>query len=283
MTYLLSFRAQAVGGAVIDPYLMVGDDPADPTALSIVPASRVPAIVAGRNLLFAAHGFNVSRNDGAVVLTTLGRYLAIPPPALFVALLWPGDAWIPIVDYPFEGGVAIDCGRRLAAWCDASCAGAQSLSFVSHSLGARLVLEAVARLKRKARSVCLAAGAINRDCLTAEYRAAAGNAEAIAILASREDYVLKVAYSAGDPFADILHDDHTPFVAALGAVGPPPPAAPPVASPWQIPNSEGYGHGDYLPAAGAIALPPAPDALWPRAADFMRRSFLGQTQTWPSG
>ena len=30
MTYVLSFRAQAVGGAVIDPYLMVGDDPADP-------------------------------------------------------------------------------------------------------------------------------------------------------------------------------------------------------------------------------------------------------------
>src|SRR5579863_7031136 len=99
-------------------------------------------------------------------------------------MLWPGDAWLPVVDYPFEGSVAIDCGRKLADFCNRWCTGAQSISFLSHSLGARLVLEAVAHLGRQARAVCLMAGAINRDCLTAEYARAAANAAAISVLAS---------------------------------------------------------------------------------------------------
>jgi hypothetical protein len=197
MTYFLNFRVQNVGGAVVDPYLLEGDGTADPPALRIIPSTMVPVIVAGKNLLFATHGFNVSYRNGACSLGLLDKYLNLAASNLFIGMLWPGDAWLPVLDYPFEGGVAVDCGRRLAGFCNRGCTGAQSLSFASHSLGARLVLEAIARLERKAQSVCLAAAAINKDCLAGEYSAAAKNSDAISILASHEDYVLKIAFGLG--------------------------------------------------------------------------------------
>jgi hypothetical protein len=276
MTCFLNFRTQGIGGAVVDPYLLEGDGTAEPPALSVVPWAQVSRIVAGKNVLFATHGFNVSYQSGASSLGLLDRYLNLTAPNLFIGMLWPGDAWIPVVDYPFEGGVALDCGNRLATFCRDWCAGAQSLSFVSHSLGARLVLQAVANLKRKARSVCLTAAAINRDCLAEEYSNARNNTEAISILASHEDDVLKIAFSVGDPFADLLHDDHTPFQAALGYDGPPSPVAPPIRVPFQIPDACDFGHHSYLPP-GSPDEPPK----WQEAADFMKRAFLGQPQTWP--
>jgi hypothetical protein len=281
MTFFLDFRTKSVGGAVVNPRLFEGDGTASPLALTLIANARVPAIVNGRNLLFAAHGFNVSRSKGACSLGLLDQYLALAPPNLFVGLLWPGDSWLPIVDYPFEGTVSIDCGRRLAAFCNDWCSGAQSISFVSHSLGARLVLEATTVLGRQAQSVCLTAGAINRDCLTTEYSGATGNSALISLLASRKDSVLKIAFSVGDPFADLLHDDHSLFQAALGYGGPPAPPPQPVRYPWQIPDQDGYGHGDYLPPGVPVALPPPQNARWPRAADFVKRTFLSQPQTWP--
>lgn len=272
MSYFLSFRTQNVGGAVVDPMLLQGDGSATPLALSIIPAARVPAVVAGKNLLFGTHGFNVSMQKGAVQLGTLDRYLALAPPDLFIGMLWPGDAWLPVVDYPFEGDVALDCGRRLAAFCATACQGARSFSFVSHSLGARLVLEAVADLECQAQSVCVTAAAINRDCLTTEYADAAANAARIAVLASHKDRVLKIAFRLGDPIADLLHDDHSPFQPALGYGGPPTPP-PPRVTPSQIADAAGYDHGDYLPSAG--------DGKWPRVADFMKCTFFGEPPTWP--
>jgi Alpha/beta hydrolase of unknown function (DUF900) len=275
VTYFLNFRTRNVGGAVTDPVLYQGDGTAPAAGWSLIPATRIPSLFAGKNILFATHGFNVSQQDGANALGLLDAYLQLASPALFVGMLWPGDCIIPIVDYPFEGSVAMDCGARLARFCDESCASAQSLSFASHSLGARFVLHAVENLtSRKAQSVCMAAAAINRNCLTTEYATAANNAERISLLASREDDVLKIAFTLGDPFADLLHDDHTPFQAALGAHGPPTPASPPILSPWQISNADDYGHSDYLP--------PTDPARWPRAADFFKRAFLGQSQTWPT-
>lgn len=275
MTYFLNFRTRNVGGAVTDPVLYEGDGTALAAGWTLIPAARIPSLFAGKNILFATHGFNVSQQAGANALGLLDAYLALPAPALFVGMLWPGDCIIPIVDYPFEGNVAADCGSRLARFCMQSCASAQSLSFVSHSLGARFVLAAVANFTggRTSRSVCMAAAAINRDCLATEYAAATGNIERISLLASRDDNVLKIAFSLGDPFADLLRDDHTPFQHALGYEGPPTPALPPIVPPWQIGDADGYGHSDYLP--------PTDPARWPRAADFIKRAFLGQPQTWP--
>jgi hypothetical protein len=279
MTLFFSFRTRPVGGAV-NPYPQLyydSDDRAQP-GWTLVPVTQQRAVFAGKSVLFAVHGFNVNQSSGSVSLGLLDKYLALVSPYLFVGVLWPGDSVIPVVDYPFEGSVAMDCGRRLAAFCNDVCSSAQSISFVSHSLGARLVLEAVSHLARKAQSVCLTAGAINRDCLLAEYASAARNCEQISVLASREDWVLKVAFTVGDPFADLLHDDHTPFQPALGSQGPSTPAPPQVRAPWQIGDTGAdgdYGHSDYLP--------PKSPGKWPRVADFMKHALFGEPQVWPSG
>jgi|SRR5579871_1328494 len=277
MTYFLNFRARTVGGPVNpNPQLYQSSEDATNPGWALVPDTQYRSLFAGKSVLFVAHGFNVTQANGLVSLGMLGQYLKLPSPYLFVGVLWPGDSVIPIVDYPFEGGVAIDCGQRLATFCNTALGSAQSISFASHSLGARLVLEAVVHLKRKAKSMCLAAGAINNDCLSTQYAAATKNVEQVSLLASQEDYVLKVAFAAGDPFADLLNDDHTPFETALGLKGPATPAPPQVTLPWQISDSGAqgdYGHSDYLP-------PSAPDK-WPRVADFMKRALLGQPQAWP--
>jgi len=281
MTYFLDFRVRNVGGPAVDPHLLEGDGTADPPSLSIVPSARIPSIVNGKNVLFATHGFNVSYKAGACSLGLLEQYLGVKSPNLFIGMLWPGDSWIPIVDYPFEGDVAIDCGQRLASFCNTMCIRAQSLSFVSHSLGARFVLEAITHLDRDPKMACLAAGAINRDCLDTEYAVVPGKTAAIWGLASHNDDVLKIAFAIGDPFAVLLHDDHTPFRSALGYDGPPTPTPPEVLWPWQIPDRENYGHGDYLPPNKAIALFPRPADRWTKVADFIRGAFLNQSPPWP--
>jgi hypothetical protein len=279
MTYFLDFRTRDIGGAAVYPNLLEGDGTAGPGGLQLITPPSIPRVVAGRNLLFVAHGFNVSRPYGAFSIGSLDVYLGLTAPDLIIGVLWPGDWWLPVVNYPFEGEVAIACGKFLAQFCNTSCVGAQSLSFLSHSLGARLILEAILHLDRAdVRSVCLTAAAINRDCLTREYRFVRRVTERIAVLASEKDHVLRLAYSVGDPFADLLHDDHTPFQPALGYKGPPVPAIPPIAQPWQIPNAPAYGHGDYFPKD---PLPAEAEALWHLPADFMKRAFQGQRQTWP--
>jgi hypothetical protein len=272
MTYFLNFRSQNVGGPAVDPYLLEGDGSAAPPAVSVVPWAQANSIFAGKNVLFVTHGFNVSYQGGAKALELLGRYLGLTGSNLFVGMLWPGDSWIPIVDYPFEGDVAIDCGKRLAAFCNQFCLGAQNLSFASHSLGVRLVLPAVAALNCRSKLVCIMAGAVNRGALTAEYARAAANCDRITALASHRDDVLKLAFTIGDPFADILHDDHTPFQPALGYGGPAMPTV--VQAPWQIADALDYGHGNYLPSDV--------DSRWEWPADFLRRNFYGEPLIWPS-
>jgi pimeloyl-ACP methyl ester carboxylesterase len=281
----LNFRAKPVGGGAIDPYALQGNGTLMPLRLAPVPWQNLPALVRGRNVLFAVHGFNVSMQAGACALGNLETQFrgtgGMGEQDVFVAVLWPGDSWIPIVDYPFEGNVAVDCGKRLAKTCNSWFSAAQTISFVSHSLGARLLLHAVARLGRRVRSVCLTAAAIDRSCLTSEYQAAASNSDAIQILASHNDLVLRLAFPVGDPISDLLHPDHTPFQTALGYDGPPVPANRPVEAPWQIPDKAAYSHGDYLPPSTLPLPDPNPQKKWPEAVSFMGRAFRGLPQTWP--
>jgi Alpha/beta hydrolase of unknown function (DUF900) len=279
MTLYISFRSESVGGAVVDARILQGDGTKSPLALKPVDPPQLAGLVAGKNLLFCAHGFNVSLENGARSLAQLEPSLGLTTNELFFGVLWPGDFWLPIVNYPFEGDVSIDCGKRLADFCTRSLAGAQSLSFASHSLGARVVLEAVKNLKGSARVVCLTAAAINKDCLDTEYGTAASHSSAISLLASHEDLVLKYAFAIGDPIADLLHDDHTAFQPALGYGGPPLPARQPIAPPWQIADDADYGHGDYLPPGNAVQS--AKTAKWQMPAGFIARAFHGARQTWP--
>lgn len=279
MTLYLSFRSQSVGGGVVDPRIFEGSGNAATPALTLVAPETIASRIAGKNVLFAAHGFNVSLENGARSLGRLEPLLNLGTSDLFFGVLWPGDFWLPVINYPFEGSDAIECGKRLARFCKARLKRAASFSFISHSLGARLVLEAVKQLDRPARAVCLAAAAIDRDCLTREYAAAFANASRISILASHSDRVLQLAFPAGDLFGGLWRDDNDVFRAALGYDGPLA-AIGATQPPWQINDDADYGHGDYLPPSDPTA--PAPGGKWNSPAEFMRRTYRGQPPTWPT-
>ncbi|HEY1384662.1 MAG TPA: alpha/beta hydrolase [Dongiaceae bacterium] len=285
MTLFIDFRTANTGGAVTDPRMIDVDLAALPTLGPKLDDHAIENAVTGRNLLLGTHGFNVHRLEGVRSLARLDGHLRaqgwLGSADLFIGVLWPGDFWIPAINYPFEGTDAIDCGKRLAAFCNKELESAQSFSFLSHSLGARLILEAVKRLNVRATSVCLAAAAINRDCLATEYAAAARNSDSISVLASHEDRVLQVAFPVGDPISNVLHRDHEYFRAALGYAGPPRPAAAPIKAPWQIPDKEDYGHGNYLPPSAEVA-PADPHPQWLRVAEFMANAFNRRPQGWPS-
>jgi len=282
LSYFLNFRAQSIGGGIIDPYILEGDSAADPLALRAVDWSMLAPIVNGKNVLFAIHGFNVSYEHGARSLGQLEAQIDLTASDVFFAVLWPGDYWIPVINYPFEGEVAIDCGRRLAAFCRRWLTKALSISFISHSLGARVVLEAVENLDGPARVVCLTAAAVEKDCLLTEYAGATAKSSEVSILASRQDLVLKIAFRIADPISELFEGNYSPFQEALGYSGPPTPTHPPIVPPWQIPDGEEYGHGDYLPPGDAIEadLDPA-RAKWLLAARFMARAYHGRSQSWP--
>jgi hypothetical protein len=284
VTYFLNFRSQAIGGAVVDPYLLQGDGAVRPPSVIAV-TSPAASILRGKNILFATHGFNVNYQNGACCLGNLETYLisigALRSSDLFIGVLWPGDFWIPAINYPFEGDVSIDCGIRLAKFCNNLASSAASFSFVSHSLGARLMLQAVSGLNRRARTVCLTAAAINRDCLQTEYVKAAENVDAIYILSSHNDLVLKLAFPVGDVISDILNSDHTPFESALGLDGPPMADTLGIVPPWQTPEIPPYDHGDYLPPSTGPLPDPNPNPLWAAVAKFIARAYQRIPQTWP--
>jgi len=279
MTYYLSFRSQMTAGSIKDPRLFTGAPGA--SALTLVPETDYPRLFRQRNIVFVTHGFNVDGEEGINALGRFDQRLAATGAELCIALLWPGDWWIPVVNYPVEGGDAAECGRRLAGFCKDNMAEAASLSFVSHSLGGRLILEAVQRLGRvglRAHVLCLTAAAVDDDCLQQQYAGAVANCDEIANLASKADRVLHYAYTVGDSIGDALGDSNKPFTGALGRYGPQRPSSPNVV-PREIPQQLGYDHGDYLPPSASIPNPA--NTKWQDATDFMIRAYRNQRQEWP--
>jgi hypothetical protein len=279
ITFYINLRAQSVGGGVIDPYALQGDgDAADPALMPLEDAA-VRGLAAGRDVLFAVHGFATDQAYATRMFARLNAHLPLPEGGLFFGVMWPGDSWLPFVDYPFEGSVAIDSGTRLARYCNIWMGAARSLSFVSHSLGARVVLQAIETLSAPARVVCLTAAAVNQHCFSEEYAPSAAKAQSFAALASHEDQVLKLAYPPGDLVADALLHDHPYFEPALGYAGPPGDGPQVIARPWQIPDAQRYDHGDYHPPGDPP--PVAPGGKWIAVADFALRAYRAEPQTWP--
>lgn len=277
MTLFMNFRERAVGGATTEPTFLEGFQNG-----SMRPVSEDAALRRAnqRDILFATHGFNVSRPEGICSLSRLEIALGLPTNCLFIGVLWPGDFWLPVINYPFEGETAMDCGRRLARFCDRRLSRAASLSFVTHSLGARLALEAAQVLRQPVRSVCLTAAAINNDCLTTEYAGAFKNSAIVSVLASRRDLVLKLAFPIGDPIADLLHGDHKFFTPALGYGGPPT-AVGSTVPPWQIHDKYNYNHSDYMPPSDSNAPFSVLKGPWVPTKDYIKNTFLGLTKAWP--
>lgn len=277
MTLFANFRAGPYG-AVCSPYLLDGDAMADPPAMTSVVSGAAPVMLRDRDVILATHGFNVSYVSGLRSLSRLEQALALGNNDAFLGVLWPGDWILPAINYPFENGVASKAGRLLADFINRWLGSARSISLVSHSLGARVVLTAIRGSTRRIRCACIAAGAVNAGCLTEEFAAASANCDRIVTLSSRADTVLRFAYPPGDLLADVFDPDHKPFEAAIGRDGPRTPWASWV-RPCEIPENEDYNHSDYLPPA--VVGEDDANGRWQKSARFMANVLRGQSPTWP--
>jgi pimeloyl-ACP methyl ester carboxylesterase len=253
MTRFLDLRLGPVGGELSRQVAVnQGTSIADYTGLSI---AQLLDDIRGQHVLIGTHGFNVDREHGIGCLSNWERLLQFTAPSVFVGLLWPGDSiWLHGLDYPQEPKIADDAGQLIAPFLDANLQGAASVSFVSHSLGARVVLAAVSKLSLPVRRVMLMAGAIDDDCFNTEFQALAAKVEKISVLASKKDRVLSVAFPLGDLAGGIIAAGHPWWHSALGRTGPSAPAPPNFQAPFEIPDNWNFDHGSYL----AIDAPPIP-------------------------
>lgn len=251
MTYFINLRSHPVGGWL---------DTADPVKVQLSPPptndgfnqpsvdiSKFRAEMSGQHVLIGTHGFNVNFVSGVGALSYWGSLLHLAAPSIFVGLLWPGDSvWAHGLDYPEEPKVADETGEKLAPFLDDAVADAASISFASHSLGARVVLQTVNRMSRPLRRATLMAGAIDDNCLNSEFQAAARKVGEISALASKRDAVLGLAFPLGNLFAGIIDQGHPWWHGALGRYGPAKPQPTNFQAPFEIPDNWGYGHHHYL-------------------------------------
>ena len=274
MTVFLDLRAWSVGGGPASEVRVVDTGPD-----GITNVNALADWIRGKDVLLATHGFNVNRANGMKSLSRWADRLTLPGSAAFIGVLWPGDAWVPVVDYPFEGSDAMQSGKLLASFLNQHFAAASSLSFASHSLGARMVLQTISRLDRRVRRLVLMAGAIDNTCLSDEYAEAAKNVDSISILASRKDWVLEFAFPVGNFLGGIVSQGHPYVHAALGRDGPARADLTNLRPGWQIPNKWDYGHGDYLPDKAGTKLPPPVDIPPP----IPKPATPGDKPSWSAG
>src|ERR1700678_3946305 len=186
MTQFLDCRMQAVGGELATAVSVnQGTNIADYTGLSMGDLLKA---INGQNVLIATHVFNVNRQDGIASLSNWEGLLQLPMGSAFVGLLWPGDSvWAHGLDYPGEPKVADEAGELLAGVIDGTFANAASVSFASHSLGARVVLSTVLHMALPVRRVTLMAGAVDDNSLNQEFQAVGDKVDQISLLSSAKD------------------------------------------------------------------------------------------------
>jgi hypothetical protein len=245
---------------------------------SISPDQLLSAI-RGRHVLIATHGFNVNRADGIACLSNWEGLLQLAPPSVFVGLLWPGDSvWLHGLDYPEEPAIANAAGQLIGPFLDANFAGAASISFASHSLGARVLLATVSNMSQPVRRATIMAGAIDDDCLNTEFQAAAAKIGKISVLASDRDTVLEWAFPLGNLAGGILTEGHPWWHEALGRGGPANPKPGNFLAPYEIPDNWNFDHGDYLqldPPSPGIVVPTdvPPDGSPEPAANYWQAAW----------
>ena len=245
MTQFIDLRLSAVGGELARTVAVnQGTNIGDYTGLS---QNALLDSILGQNVLVATHGFNVNRADGISCLSNWASLLQLPQSSAFVGLLWPGDSvWAHGLDYPGEALVANQAGSMAAEFINANLRQAASVSFASHSLGARVVLSTISNLSLPVRRLLLMAPAIDDDCLTTEFQTTAAKIGAISVLSSKKDEVLSVAFPLGNLFAGIIAEGHPWWRAALGHCGPAAPWPANFQAPFAIPDNWNFEHGNYL-------------------------------------
>lgn len=227
------------------------------------------------------HGYNNTHEQARLSYARfrgwLGKFKAN---ARVLELHWPGDGIYTALGaplYPLQINRAVKCGELLARWIEAQTIGAHFV-LVGHSLGCRLVLEALKALREDDRhrihGVCLMAAAvpvrmIEKNALGPEHAPDAN----WRILHSRGDNVLGAVFHAGQVF-------DSRFTRAVGYLGGPRKRWDEVGMVEEMYDSCNdrdlyYGHGWYWPG-GRIEAPapartpgasPLPSLRTPRAND----------------
>ena len=242
--WFLSCRSEPVGGDVTPVRITDGSQ----TYLTF---PKLLADIRGQHLLIGVHGFNVNRAGGIDHLQQWDKLLTLGDGAVFLGGLWPGDSsWLGALEYAFAAKAAMRSGDALAAFINTNFTQALTVSFVSHSLGARVALRTIQQLAPgfTVRRLIMMAPAVDDDCLTGEFAAAAKRVGDITVLASGQDKVLKLAYPLGNPISGIFAQGHPYYHAALGREGPTAfPTPNNIHAGWLIPNSWKVDHSDYLP------------------------------------
>lgn len=240
MTFELDFRGSNSGGAVVPGRLTRGTE---------------DQLRWARHVVFLLHGFNVDRQKGREDLHALAMRLPSMRDAALVAVLWPGDHWSGALSYAFERRDADDTALAFARFITRTLPPGTRLSFVSHSLGARVILNMLRLVRRygyRADQICMMAAAIDDDALASptEYRTACEVTNRVSVLASRRDRVLQLAYPAADLFQTFLFWRQEKYGQALGYHGPRVNRSyqvPVNVLHYQIADQTDVGHSDYIP------------------------------------
>lgn len=241
--FVLDFRSNASGGGVVPGHLYSQ-------------GAGFEALQQYRSVTFLIHGFNVDRQTGTAELAALAASLPTTSNEAAIAVLWPGDSCIGPLCYPFATTKADDTGLELVKFIRDVLIQTPQLSFVAHSLGCRVAMEALRHLWIRnvpVEQVCLMAAAIDNDSLANRryYQDATRYANRVAVLYSPSDRVLEFAYPIGNLVSAFLHWAKTTD-AALGFTGPRArqgESTPRTVAAVGIPAAAGVDHGDYLPEA----------------------------------
>lgn len=232
MPILVSFRDARVGGRVSSARI----DRSDQQILSGL--SEVTILI---------HGYNTSQDEGLARLRTFA--LRMNSAISTLAVLWPGDAKVGGLSFPVEGQDADATAVELDKFIRLIWPRGVTLNFVSHSLGARVVMKTIDRLRTsrsRVDNVCLMAAAIDDDKLAnhREYYKAAESSNRVVVLHSRKDDTLRNLYRIGDFFEAFLYKEKAGH--ALGYSGPRPKGVPETVLSVEIPADMEQRHGDYL-------------------------------------
>lgn len=241
--WFLNCRTNVSGGDVRDVLVMDG------TNTFTTPPPQFLNEVSGQDVLIGIHGFNVHQAGGIDHLQQWKQLLTLPPNTVFLGGLWPGDsAWLGALEYAVAVKPAMRSGASIATFVNKYLISANSVSFVSHSLGARVALNAIGQLAAglPVRRLIMMAPAVDDNCLTKEFASAAKRIDDIVVMASKKDDVLKLAFPLGNPISGIFGVGHPFWHAAMGREGPVPRPGN-VTAPWPLPDGWDVGHSDYLP------------------------------------
>jgi len=240
-----------------------------------VPWSDVPDVFRGKRVCFLVHGFNANVDHGvkgggpaAQEYESLGALgLGMTGADIVVTVLWPGDGFI-LWSYFTAFDHCKTTGKCFADFLNNRAFTGSEVSFISHSLGARVVLETVAQsagTRVRFDTAVLTAAAVDDNALD-DRELAAGTAglRRIVVLSSREDKVLQVAFVAGDLGGRVIEAamwrDYDGDTRALGRYGPVFKAGSPAPAKtewYALQNATGQDHGDYLPAGWDPAQAPS--------------------------